>query len=210
MYRQGKYKNATWGLDYMARSMLKKAKIAQNIDRAKVLRTLVDQSSTKGSKNRSGPDEWSQLFRLLSDCFEVLIDDLIVASAFELYAKRTLLSRGYCVHNISAPEALVKAQQRGAAARPIHVRTIRAVEAKGEKVSFQKSTLKLSVLMKKAYADRLHVPANAMKGLAEVQERRNLIHFHTHYTWNVTHDLLALVEYLDEVIPIHKSPRKQA
>ena len=210
-YRKGKANLVTSSLDWMARSMLDKAKITKHIDRAKVLHILVEQSFAKSGKSDADQEVNRQLFLLRSECFDVLIDDLIIASAFELYAKRTLLSRGYCVHNISTPESLTNAQQgkKGRAASPIHVKTIRASEAKGEKVSFQKNTLTMSILMKKAYVDRLKVPEDAMRGLTEVQKRRNLIHFHTGYTWTVTSDLLALVDYLDKAIPTHDVPRKR-
>ena len=210
-YRKGKSNLATSSLDWMARSMLEKAKIAKHIDRAKVLRTLVDQSFAKSGKGEFDRKAGHELFSLLSECFDVLIDDLIIGSAFELYAKRMLLSQGYCVHDISLPENLRLAQRgkKGQGGAPVHVNTIKATETKGAAVGFGETTLSLSILMSKPYANRLNLPADAMRGLAEVRERRNLVHFHTHLTWNVTSDLLALVEYLDKAIPTCDVLRKR-
>ena len=210
-YRKGKSNLVTKSLDWMAREMLDKAKITKNVDHAKKLRALVDQSFAKEGKSEFDREVTSELFSLLASCFDVIIDDVIIASAFELHAKRLLLSQGYCVHDISAPSSLQDAQRgkKGRNGAPVHVKTIKASEARGVRVKFKPTTLGLSTLMSKSYAEKLKISQEAMRGLAEVRDRRNLVHFHTHFSWNVTDALLALVGHLNKAIPDHDVRKKK-
>jgi hypothetical protein len=202
LYKSGKAFGRTAKLlRYSARQMFDKADIANNLNKAKKLRALYDYLRTqKGGAPLEQMERWSIPFEALNDCFSVILDDLMLLSAYEMYAKAFLISKGYVVHEIEIPQSLKRLQKKG----PIHVRTIRAKMASGEVVKFQETTIGIGHLLSSGYKAKVKTPKLVEDGLIEARNRRNRIHFALSYTWSVTPQLLALVEYLDKEIPKSK------
>ncbi len=192
-------------LDWSARSMLDKAKLTSNIERAKSLRALLDKHMIKSYNDDEHIEEAVLIHKLLSECFEVITDDLMFLSAFEMYAKGKLLRKGYLVHEVKKPSNLCKKQRKN----PIHMRTIRALDKKGESIEFSEKTIGIGQLLEAGYISKYPLGSAALKGLSEVRGRRNLVHFQMGMAWTVSTDLLEFVEHLDSVIPAHEKNRKK-
>ena len=185
-------------LDWTARSIYEKAKVAQNLTRAKLLRKIVDEKF-KGSKKKTEQEilEIRDLHLLLVECYEVITDDLLLISSLELIAKRKLVAKCYVIHQVKAPKSLCNEQKR----KPIHARTIQAMERAGKPVSFRESTIGISVLLGKRYRQATAIPDHILSGVQIARRRRNLIHFHVANFYTVETELLNFIGYLNEVIP---------
>ncbi len=188
-------------LDWSARSMLDKAKITSNVKRAKILRSLVDKHIANNLENDDDREELFLIHQVLSECFEVVVDDLMLLSAFEMYAKGQLLRKGYLVHEISKPSLLNKKQRTS----PVHVRTIRAHAKRGEKIKFSEKTIGIGQLVEQGYIGKYPLTEDELVGLSEVRKRRNLVHFQMGMSWRISKELLAFTEYLDSKIPLHET-----
>lgn len=96
-------------IDWSARKLLTRTRISGNLSRAKTLRKLIDRSLTAAAHDddEAVMDRF-ELHYMLTDCYDVMVDDLLLLSAFESHAKATLLGSGYVVHEISTPAALRK------------------------------------------------------------------------------------------------------
>jgi hypothetical protein len=192
-------------LDWFARSMLDKAKLTSNLERAKCLKVLLDKHMSKDSNNAEHREEATLIFNLLSECFEVILDDLMLLSAFEMYAKGQLLRKGYLIHAIREPTSLCKKQRT----KPIHIRTIRAMNNKGENIEFSEKTIGIGYLVKATYISKYPIGSTALDGLSKIRDRRNLVHFNTGMAWAVSKELLEFVECMDTVIPKHKNRNRK-
>ena len=109
-YLEGRNSKMYKSLDYFARSMLDKATIVKNINSAKVLRKVCDEK-IKADEHMNNED-FRHLHMLLINCFEVIVDDVILMSAFEMLMKRKLLAKSYVIHEISKPDSLKKRQKK--------------------------------------------------------------------------------------------------
>jgi hypothetical protein len=176
--------------------MLDRTTILSNLWRAKVLLGVADSLRPKPG----GRDYSMELFVLLSDCYEPILDDLLLLSVVEIHAKAQLLRGGYAIHEISAPSTLRKRQKIS----PVHVRTLRAASRRGEDVTFREHTLGISVLLEKQYRDRYGLPDKVTGAVTGVRRRRNLVHFAEGYGWSLNHELLEFVEHLHAVVPTAK------
>jgi hypothetical protein len=194
-YLEGKNSKMYKSLDYFSRSMLNKATIVKNLKSAKALRKGCDEKMKAGESFEN--DDFHQLFKLLTDCFEVIVDDVILLSAFEMLIKRKLLAKSYVIHEITKPLFLKKKQKKV----PIHNRTIQSLTKKGEEIKFSDNTIGIGFLTKEEYLTKTKVPDSILKGLAKVRNRRNLVHFQSPFAWSVDNELLDFVEYLNNEIP---------
>jgi hypothetical protein len=188
----------------MARHTLESATLIKHFNREKVIRDLMDEWNKGGlgvSTDRRIVVALELGMLLNVEFFKVVVDDMLLVSAFEMHAKAALLKKGYIVHYVEFPLDLKKTQK----SRPIHVRTVRAMVKKVNIPKFSQKTLGLSDLLRDEYV--LHYPLSQLerKGLKEAIERRNLIHFHTGTAYNVTHALLALAKHLMSIIPLNNS-----
>ncbi|PHS20146.1 MAG: hypothetical protein COA86_02325 [Kangiella sp.] len=194
-YIEGKTSKMYKSLDYFSRSMLNKATIVKNIKKAKILYKVVNEKIKSSGTMEN--DDIHQLYMLLTDCFEVIVDDVILLSAFEMLMKRKLLAKSYIIHEITEPLFLKKKQKKV----PIHVRTIQSNAKNKESIKFSDNTIGIGFLMKNDYLSKTKVPDSILKGLAKVRNRRNLVHFQSPFAWSVDNELLELVQYLDKEIP---------
>lgn len=200
-YRQGK--SGPWGrmLEWSARSIFKKAKIAENYKRAKILRKILDEKFKAADfDDEQSVHEIGDLHFILVECHEVITDDLLIISAFETMAKRRLMGKCYVIHEIENPRDLRSRQRRS----PIHARTIKAYEDRGESVTFRENTIGIHLLMQKGYRKRISFPDDLQGGIEIARKRRNLIHFRIASFYTVEIELLDLVAYLDDFIPVHR------
>jgi len=186
-------KLASWGrpLNWFARNTLEKAKIAQNIERAKELRGVYDSLL----KDKRPVEEWSTVFRVLSGYYEVIQDDLMLISAYELHLKSKLLRKNYAIHEICAPKELSKRQKK----EPIHKRTMQAYIARGETIKFTEKTLGISTITEKGYAKFHTTNRSVERGFKIAKARRNLVHFTLGHAYQVDKELLDFVEYLIKI-----------
>lgn len=113
-----------------ARIMLQKTEILGNLDKAKGLLTLYDELRISGFKGNTGESLFGVAHRALSECYAVILDDLMLLSAFEIYAKSLLIKKSYVIHEIKKPKSLATKQRK----TPVHIRSIKAVISKGEEV----------------------------------------------------------------------------
>lgn len=192
-------------LEGSARSMLDKAKLASNLERAKSLRALLDKHMAKGEKDDEHVEEIFLIHRLLNECFEVITDDLMLLSAFEMYTKGKLLRKGYLVHEVRKPNKMYKRQKKS----PVHVRTVRALDRKGEHIEFSEKTIGIGQLLEQGYICKFPLGQSVLKGLSEVRKRRNLVHFQMGMAWSITQELIDFVEYLESVVPAHENGRRK-
>ncbi len=178
--------------------MLERTTILPTLSRAKLLRTVVDRSNANlNMHDEAEREELFGIFRLLTECYEPIADDVLVISAFEIHAKATLLRSGYVIHEIARPRSLSKRQRES----PVHVRTLRAAAHAGELPQFKQTTVGIDTLLKNAYRKHYAVPEKASLALQEVRRRRNFVHFAEPYVWSVERELLELIEHLSAVIP---------
>jgi hypothetical protein len=194
-YLEGRNSKMYKSLDYFARSMLDKATIVKNINSAKVLRKVCDEK-IKADEHMNNED-FRHLHMLLINCFEVIVDDVILMSAFEMLMKRKLLAKSYVIHEISKPDSLKKRQKKA----PVHIRTIQSLAKKGEEIKFGENTIGVGCLVKEEYLNKTKAPNNILKGLEKVRGRRNFVHFQSAFGWSVDKELLDFVEYLHNEIP---------
>jgi hypothetical protein len=191
---------AAWAdqLHQNARIMLQRTAILPSLSRANLLLDVLERfTPAERFGDESEQSRFFGIFRLLTECYEVIADDLLILSALEIHAKATLLKAGYVIHDIRKPTALRQRQKE----RPIHVRTVRANINKGEDVVFAQTTLGVSTWLQQRYVRFYPLPAGAVNALAEVRRRRNFVHFAEPYTWTVDRNLLELVGHLNNVIP---------
>ena len=195
-------------IEWSARRLLQRTRILENLSRAKTLRKLLDRSFVSGQNDDEAVMDRFELHDMLIDCYDVMVDDLLLLSAFENHAKAVLLARGYVVHQINKP-AYLKSKQRAA---PVHVRAVRSAIRKGEAVSFSEKTVGLQELFEGAYLRRFPIPADVNKGLQEIRARRNQIHFNSGFAWTLSIEVLAAASHLGSTIPKRKTPwtRKRA
>lgn len=142
-----------------------------------------------------------ELYKLWLKFFRPIADDVIMCSVFELYLKANLLKKGYVVHRISAPKSLSTAQKK----KPIHKRTIQAMERKGISIGFSEYTLNITELTSKGYKEKFKISASARKGFKESKWRRNMVHFTQPHAYSLGEDLVNFLDFLDRVICPEKS-----
>lgn len=189
------YKN----LDWAARSMLDKTTIVKNIERAKSLRKLCNKEMKNVRENKHSTDDYIELYKLLLECYETIVDDVMILSAFEILMKRRLLAKGYVIHNIIKPNELKNIQKK----RPVHRRTICSQDKKNIKIEFSDNTLGIGLLLNKGYIERIKVPESFLECIDRVRKRRNLVHFHNGYAFDLDDNLINFVEYLNKAIPAY-------
>ncbi len=189
-------------IDCSARRLLQRARIFDNLSRARTLRKLLDRALASGQHDDETVMDRFELHHILIDCYDVMVDDLLLLSAFENHAKAVLLGSGYVVHEITKPAAL-RGKHRE---QPVHVRAVRSILRKGTDVTFSEKTVGLETLLKPAYSKKYPISKQVAAGLGEIRGRRNQIHFNTGYAWSVTSEVLATVAHLDSAIPRRKTP----
>lgn len=180
-----------------ARLMLQRTSILPSLSRAHLLLDVLGRLTAAGDFGDDSEQRFFGIFALLTDCYEVIADDLLILSALEIHAKVMLLKAGYVIHDIRKPATLRKRQKD----RPIHVRTVRALAKKGDDVVFAQTTLAIGTLLEQKYIKHYPLSPSAATALAEVRRRRNLVHFAEPYSWTVDRNLLELVDHLNGVIP---------
>jgi hypothetical protein len=189
------------GLESHARSILDYAKIASALERGRILNSLKDRLSAL-NKKRANDLYIDQIVSMLNDCYRPIVDDVMLLSAFELYARARLLRDGCVVHNIVAPAVLKKKQEL----EPVRVNSVRSAARKGQSVSFSEVSLGIPCLLKPRYRDKYPklMSQSVLNGFEEVSRRANVNHFYINSGLRITDDLLAAVDYLDSVLPRKK------
>jgi hypothetical protein len=184
-------------LDLGARVMLERSTILPSLSRAKVLLDLLDLCRKGGQVHGDAERQRVfDVFGLLMDCYQLIVDDLLVIFAFEIHAKAVLLKAGYVIHQIRKPKALRSLQSES----PIHIRTVQASSKRGEEVGFQPHSLGIDLLLREKYLQHYPLPSGGAAAIAEVRKRRNTIHFVEPYVWAVDRSLIQLVEHLESAI----------
>jgi hypothetical protein len=197
-------------LDVGARLMLERSTILPRLSRAKVLLDLLD-LCWQGGKHQEASERQRvfDVFGLLTECYQPVVDDLLVISAFEIHAKAVLLKLGYVIHQIRKPKALRSLQNES----PVHVRTVRASTKRGEDVLFHRNSVGIEVLLQDEYLKHYPLPVGAAAAIMEARTRRNTIHFAEPYVWALDRNLVELVEHLGSAIPrvpIRRRARRRA
>ena len=111
-------------LFYSAAYFLSKAKIFQNLDSTITITKVLEKAQITAEEQRD-------LFYISSNYYDFIIDDMLIASAFEHYAKSMLLVRRYIPHVIVGSGKLKKRQGN----EPIHFRTYRSMLKKDPTVN---------------------------------------------------------------------------
>lgn len=195
LYKTGKgISRESETLSGAARMMLQKAEIVRNLEKAKGLYLLYEELRSSGLKTSDGVSLMGVAHRALSECYSVILDDLMILSAFEIYAKSELIKKSYVIHEIRSPASLSRRQK----SEPIHIKSIKAHVSKGKFVDFKDTTIGISTLLEDSYRKFLNITSSVEGGIKEVRNRRNHIHFHMGYSWTVSQDVLNLVDYLDK------------
>ena len=189
-FRKPMYK----GLYINSEKMIRNAKIVQNIYYAICLSKSLD----KLLKDTNIPilDTLGLHDILHHKFYQHIIDDIILMSAFEMYAKATLLKKQYIVQIINVPSQYKKEQRN----KPIHVKKLLSEKSKGIIWKLSDNTLSVSILLKDAYFEKITKRKSLQKTLMEINKRRNLLHFNIASSYSLKTTMLQDLEYLIKLI----------
>jgi len=112
------------------------------------------------------------LYNLWRDTYDVEHDDLFMIAAFENYAKASLLSKGYVVHQIKSPNKLCRKQHT----TPIHIRTIRSKNNLKE-LYLKHNTISMTQILEPNYIKALGLSEKETISIKKCKSIRNSIHF---------------------------------
>lgn len=177
-----------------AQRLLKKSNLARNLSRARDLGKVRKLLYELGP-DHAGFEHALTVFKEQSAYYDVIVDDVIIVGAFELYAKAMLLKKQRLPHVITKPGPLARGQKN----RPIHFRTYRSELKKGD-VSLSTKTLAASTLIGPGYRSALDLPASVFPELRKIIERRNRIHFHGAMGWTIESSMIDAVQSLSDAI----------
>jgi len=176
-----------------AHSMIQKARVVQNIDDILQLRELFDRLfKEKGIE----PTEIDVLHKLISNNYEYVTDDVLMISAFELYAKGKLLAENFVPHVIDKPNCLSKKQKK----RPVHVSDLKAAQRRGDDVCMLYKTLMCRTLLKPKYIAIIAIQGEHVEEIKKMNKRRNFIHFREPSAYDIKIPYLRACEYLSSTI----------
>lgn len=179
--------------------MLEKADIVRNLRQARELRLLRDRMVTQISgMSKEERHEFMMLYQVQMGYYDVIVDDLIVMGAFEMYAKAMLLARQRIPHLVTKPNQLSKLQKK----HPLHMRTYRSQLRKGKLVSLSPNTLTASTLLHPNYQAVIGLPRSTFAELSKINKRRNLVHFHLALSWDLPIEAIEAIETLRDAIDI--------
>ena len=173
--------------------MLNRAKIVKNIDKAVLIRSLIDDYI---SKSKDPGNKLLSTYMLLMDYHDSLVDEVIIISAFELYAKAILMTKGYFVYVINSPSDLHHEQKK----RPIHRLEYRHLVKSGKLVNFSGNTISASILLGKNYQKTLNVSDHLIHELNKINKRRNFVHFTTSYGYTLDKHLFSAIQEIKQLI----------
>ena len=155
---------------YSARRMIEKAKLIKNIDSVlattEIIHHLLD-DSTGILEN-----EVRQLSKVMFSNYEHIVDDMIIISSYEMYAKAVLLRKRYIVHEIIKPNNIRRKQKKN----PYHILTYRSDKKNNNDVSISQRTITVSTLLNNKYTTMLGLTRDEITFLKELNLRRNLCH----------------------------------
>jgi hypothetical protein len=176
---------------HYAKKMLGKAKIVQNLESAITISQAMN--LTRGQPDI---DLHMGLFRSLSQFHEYIIDEVAIVSAFELYAKATLLKKQYLIHEITRPAHLRTKQKK----TPIHRATFRASYRKGENPQVDFKTLGTGKLLSAKYKKCIGLPSYVFTEIASFNKDRNLVHLHAIQIYGMSEKKLRGIKALKKNI----------
>ena len=168
-----------------AGKMLSKAKIVNNLEAAIVLAKIRKKHNSNGIKTESESRDDLDLFMLLMNCYEPIIDEVAIVGAFENYAKSLLLRKQYIVHEMKGRE-----NKDG----PLHIKTFLS-NGKGSG-ALKYSTLSAATILKLAYAKIYSLSDGCIDHLKKFKDTRNFLHMDTKMTARIT---LSELEAIDEL-----------
>ncbi|GGY65163.1 hypothetical protein GCM10011613_06270 [Cellvibrio zantedeschiae] len=167
-----------------ARKMLHKAKIATNIESA----LRIAKAMEKDAKTRS------ELFCVLLDYYEHIIDDVAIMSAFELFAKSKLLRKQYIIHDLESAKDQHKIRNVQKK-QPIHIKSCLA-----KNYTIKETTLSTSVLLSPKYTVKYNLSDSCIKNLGFFNKTRNLLHMHEITTYGMHLEKLEAIIELKQAI----------
>lgn len=189
-FRQSVYKSL-----YMnSARMIKNAKIVQNISDAIYLRKALDK--ILNHTDHPIEDSFGLANILHSKFYQHIVDDIVICSAFEMYAKATLLKKQYVVQNIDYPNNRKKEQK----IKPIHLRTLMSDKSKGIIWRLSKNTLPVSLLLKNCYFSKITKHDKLRSVLVELNNRRNLLHYNVASAYAIEMPMLTEINFLINTI----------
>lgn len=189
-FRQGVYKT----LFRNASKMLKNAKIVQNIDDAIYLRKALDK--ILNHIDHPIEDSFGLANILHHKFYQHIVDDIIICSAFEMYAKATLLKKQYVIQAIDYPNNRKKEQNE----KPIHIKTLLSDKSKNAIWRLSRNTLPISILLKHNYFSKITKHEELLPVLLEINKRRNLLHYNVASAYNLEMPMLTEIEFLINTI----------
>lgn len=190
----GSLKKITPMIFFRAKQMLGNAHIANNLHNALILAKIKE---SKYGNSEMEMDDYLSLFEVLMSFYRDLIDDVVIISSFEIYAKAILLNKQFIVHEIQSPAKLAKEQKN----KPLHFRSYRALLKKGEVIKIKERTLTASLLLSSQYSTKLELSRSTITEMKKFNKSRNKIHFHMSGAFsldikklNAIHDLKSKIE----------------
>lgn len=106
-------------------------------------------------------------------CYDWPVEDLIIAGAFERYAKAELLRQGYLVHAVERSARLRNVQRQ----QPVAMSEFQEERLLNQLCSIKEQTLAMSTLFKPAYSRLLGISDETLTELKGLAIKRNEIHF---------------------------------
>ncbi|RYY74988.1 MAG: hypothetical protein EOO52_11805 [Gammaproteobacteria bacterium] len=186
-----------------ALQMLNKAKIVANIETALILAKVSQKflQSTNPSENEDG----LQLFIALMNCYEHIIDETVIVSAFENFAKSKLLKKMYIVHEFDSSQdddvqKKIKSRQKKF---PIHIKTYLAAHDRQLTYIFRDTTLLVSILLSQKYVKLYGLSTPCIEQLKLLNRTRNVLHMNTSITSSINLQKIEAIYELKNAIEKH-------
>ena len=157
---------ATSSLFRNAKVMIEKAKITNYIDEAKALYSVLE--SLGYYEGKENEEDWVTLEHILARFHNLLVDEVFIISALEMYCSATLIEKGIIAHAIGQNH-LKKEQKK----RPIYSYELDVIDSS----TVKDITLNLRMLLENEEYFKL-LGLNDSCTYLSMLEKRNELHFH--------------------------------
>lgn len=179
---------------YAAGYFLSNAKIYKNLDNAQLAIEQIDQLSKM--RNEKVVEARMAFHMILSNYYQHTVDDVLIVSAFENYAKGMLLKRRYIPHVVNSPIDWKREQKK----QPLHILKFRAGLARGIDIQLSDMTLSPSILTKNSYLDKIEYSKQRKAELLKTISNRNKLHFRGMDSYSFKSEYFDQIAYLTKLI----------
>lgn len=173
-YIDGDVSNLAKGVAVMGWVHLTKSHIWRNRDRLTAL--VAGMASVRKHSNELNKNEiTTELLMASFQCWDYIVDEVLILAAFEFYAKASLLKNNYLIHTIDITCSL-KSKQKKSLVSASEVAAEFSTNPSEFKIS--KNTFGANRLLKEEeYVVLYNLSKSTIDHMIEIKDRRNQIHF---------------------------------